>query len=152
MDFNDIVAAFGAQLGLPGLDANSDGPCALVINGIDVTLTPLGDNENDNDDEAHAVNLRAHLGPVAPELSHELAASLLAGNLFSHAVDGHVLCMDLAGEVFIVRHLDRTHLQTPQLLAALTRLVHHAGQWRDRWPRPSAPPLPMPAQATHHVP
>ena len=46
MDFNDIVAALGAQFGLPGLDANSDGPCALVINGIDVTLTPHGDNEN----------------------------------------------------------------------------------------------------------
>jgi hypothetical protein len=142
-------------LGLPGLDANCDGPCALVINGVDLTLTPHDGNSDDNDianDETHAVNLRAHLGAVAPELPHELLASLLAGNLFSDAVDGHVLCMDLAGEVFIVRHLDRTHLQTPELLAALKRLAHHAGQWRDRWPRPSAPPLPMPAQATHHVP
>ncbi len=151
MDFNDIVAALRAQLGLPALADCGGGPCALVINGIDLTLTPHDDGDNDND-ETQGVNLRAHLGPIAPELPHALLASLLTGNLFTHAVDGHVLCMDLSGEVFIVRHLDRTHLQTPELLAALKRLVHHAGQWRDRWPRPSAQLLPVPAQATHHVP
>ncbi len=146
MPFHAIAAALAAHFALPRLPACGDGACHLTVNGIALRLAPQDEGA------ATDLSLRAHLGSLGPTPSKEHLAGLLAGNLFTESVDGQVLCMDMAANVFLVRHLDRGHLDLPQLLAAIQRLVHHAEHWRKGWPRLPDPTPPLRRQAHHHVP
>lgn len=120
MQFQDFMSRLALELGLPALQPDASGACAVRLDGMTLSFYP------DADDVFTAM---CPLGRVdAGDLATQ--ESLLAGNFFADGVGGSVLSLAWDGRAYLTQRFESGGLGVHQFLSDVEHFTNRAEAWR----------------------
>ena len=130
-----LLGVLGATLGIPDLQLDEAGCCALAFDEVVVNL--------EADPEGRQLSLYASVGPVPASDSSELQKQLLDGNLFWKDTGGAILGLDReGGRVVVLQSLPAQRISDPEFAAAVEQFVNAAEARTRRIAEAAAEPAP----------
>lgn len=123
MEYNELLKAFGAKIGLPELSAEEDGVCRLSIDGmiVDIKVT----------DDARNLMLFGEIASVPEERGDELLRQVLRGNFLFSATDGATLSLDGdSRKLCLQQHEALSLLDGESLYALIASFVNTIENWK----------------------
>ena len=123
MEFNELMEAFAAKCGLPGIEVNADG-VVLEFNDIKVSFL--------NNENYETILLRAVIGPSSQETDSELPKKMLYANHALCNACGATLCQDPETMEYAAFLTIPLKIADAELLAmAVGNLVATVEKWKE---------------------
>jgi hypothetical protein len=121
--FRDLLASFGASLGLPELAPDDEGYCALRFDDLEVHLQ--------YEPEEDELLVFTRLGEIDDDEPAELYGRMLAANLFWQGTGGATLGVQPEdGMVFLSRKVAMRALDDAKFRQLLEQFVNTGDDWR----------------------
>lgn len=134
----DLLAAFGASIGVPTLAPDEDGYACLEMDGDLVVHVAY-------DEESESLRLFGELGPVSPDQELRVMRELLDANVLWRGTGGAILGLDSSRKVVTLAYREPigmlSSVRFEQLLGAFVEVA-------DAWGRRLAAPA-VEADAPH---
>ena len=123
MEFNELMEAFAAKCGLPGIEVNAGG-VVLEFNGIKVEFL--------NNEAFETILLRAVIGEPPSETDGELAKKMLYANHSLCNACGATLCQDPETKEYSAFLAIPLKIADAEVLAmAVGNLVATVAKWKE---------------------
>lgn len=123
MEFNELIQAFAASLGLDGVEIEG-GAAAFEIDGMKVNIF--------NDAEADTVMVYGEIGQPPSEDDRSFGPAMLKANHLFGGTGGATLCQNPEmGEYAIFQAFPLSRLNAESLAEEVARIVDKTEHWRN---------------------
>lgn len=123
MEFNELMAAFGNEIGIADLRPDEDGICNLAFDGMNVSFTSVPETER--------LAVWAEIGEMPPEGGDRLCRAMMEAMFMGQATAGASFSINgETGRIYHQRIESLRGLDFDEFRAMVEKFVNTLEQWR----------------------